>query len=110
VVMTGAGALLWWMARATASGGLGRNEWAGIRLPSTMASDEAWLAAHRRALRPNTWAAVVSAACGVITLAPVPMPLVLGGVLLGCLALLGFVLYGAYVGRNAAMALSAGER
>ncbi|GBD23026.1 hypothetical protein HRbin29_00677 [bacterium HR29] len=34
---------------AGARGRLPRNRWAGIRLPSTMASDAAWEAAHRAA-------------------------------------------------------------
>ncbi|WP_203568414.1 SdpI family protein [Aestuariimicrobium ganziense] len=34
------------ISRAT----LHRNDWMGIRLPATMASDEAWQAAHRRVL------------------------------------------------------------
>lgn len=37
VVMVGAGVLLLWMAQAAASGRLGRNPVAGIRLPVTMA-------------------------------------------------------------------------
>jgi hypothetical protein len=36
---------------AGASGRLRRNQWAGIRTPSTMRSDRAWVAGHRAALR-----------------------------------------------------------
>jgi SdpI/YfhL protein family len=36
---------------AAASGRLRRNHWAGIRIPSTMRSDQAWVAGHRAALR-----------------------------------------------------------
>jgi hypothetical protein len=36
---------------AAASGRLRRNQWAGIRTPSTMRSDRAWVAGHRAALR-----------------------------------------------------------
>lgn len=36
---------------AAASGRLRRNQWVGIRLPSTMRSDRAWVAGHRAALR-----------------------------------------------------------
>jgi hypothetical protein len=34
-----------------ANGRLARNQWAGIRTPSTMRSDQAWAAGHRAALR-----------------------------------------------------------
>jgi hypothetical protein len=36
---------------AAASGRLRRNHWVGIRIPSTMRSDQAWVAGHRAALR-----------------------------------------------------------
>ena len=36
---------------AAASGRLARNQWVGIRIPSTMRSDRAWVAGHRAALR-----------------------------------------------------------
>jgi hypothetical protein len=36
---------------AAASGRLRRNRWAGIRIPSTMRSDQAWVAGHSAALR-----------------------------------------------------------
>ena len=48
-VMVGGGVLLIWTANAAASGRLKRNQLAGIRIASTMASEEAWLAAHVRA-------------------------------------------------------------
>jgi hypothetical protein len=35
---------------AAASGRLRRNQWVGIRIPSTMRSDHAWIAGHRVAL------------------------------------------------------------
>lgn len=104
VVMAGSGLLLVWMARATASGRLGRNMVAGIRIPSTMASDEAWLAAHRRAERPTVVAGVAALASGVLAgLLPLPAPALVVIVLVGCGAMLGF-LYGARVGSRAALA------
>lgn len=36
---------------AAASGRLRRNQWVGIRIPSTMRSDLGWVAGHRAALR-----------------------------------------------------------
>jgi uncharacterized membrane protein len=36
---------------AAASGRLRRNQWVGIRIPSTMRDDRAWVAGHRAALR-----------------------------------------------------------
>lgn len=100
--MVGAGALVLWMAGAAASGRLRRNSFAGIRLPLTMASDDAWLVAHRAAKRPTVvagWCAIVSAIPAVL---PVPLAVVTTSVLAGAAALLGFVLYGAKVGSRAA--------
>ncbi|THJ67454.1 SdpI family protein [Arthrobacter echini] len=105
-VMVGAGLLMLWMANAAASGRLGRNPVAGIRLASTMASDEAWLVAHRAAKRPTViagWCAIVSA---IPALLPVPLSVAVTSVLVGTAALLGFVLYGAKVGSRAAQDLS----
>jgi uncharacterized membrane protein len=76
VVMVGSGVLLWWMARAAASGRLKRNQFVGIRLPSTMASDKAWLAAHLRAQRATTIAGIAAIISGLVALLPVPMPVV----------------------------------
>lgn len=106
VVMLAAGVLLVWMARAAASGRLRRNQLAGIRTRSTMASDEAWRAAHVRARRPTTLAGVVSMASAALALLPVGMPVVAAGALSGCLAMLGLVLYGAIVGGRAATRVS----
>lgn len=106
IAMVGSGILLIWMARAAASGRLKRNPVAGIRIPSTMMSDEAWLAAHVRAKRATTCAGVVSVASGLIALLPVPAPVLAAAVLAGCGAMLGFVLYGARVGGRAAAEVS----
>ncbi|MFF2486064.1 SdpI family protein [Microbacterium sp. NPDC058062] len=106
VVMVGAGVLLIWMANAAASGRLKRNQLAGIRIPSTMASEEAWLAAHVRARRATVCSGVVSVLGGVFALIPVPMPVVTLGVLVAAVGMLGFVAYGARVGSVAAKAAS----
>jgi len=110
VVLVGAGVLIVWMARATASGRLKRNQFAGIRLSSTMASDSAWLAAHVRAKRPTEIAGFTAMATGVFALLPVAPPVLATGLILGCLAMLGFVLYGAGVGARAAAESSRGPR
>lgn len=39
------------LASRAAKGQLKRNQWVGIRTPSTMRSDQAWVAGHRAALR-----------------------------------------------------------
>ena len=110
VVMAGSGLLLLWAARAAASGRLGRNAFAGIRTPSTMASDEAWLAAHRRAERPSVLAAVTSIASGMPGLLPsVTTAVAVGSVLVGCAAMLGLVLWGARVGSRAASEATTGQ-
>ena len=104
VVMAGSGLLLVWMARATASGRLGRNMIAGIRIPSTMASDEAWLAAHRRAERPMVLAGVAGTVGGpVAALLPLPTPVLVGVLFCWCAVMLVAVLYAARVGSRAAL-------
>ena len=104
VVMAGSGLLLVWMARATASGRLGRNMIAGIRIPSTMASDEAWLAAHRRAERPTTVAGVAGIVGGLVAaLLPLPAPALVGILFAWCAVMLVAVLYAARVGSRAAV-------
>jgi len=108
-VMVGAGVLILWMARAAASGRLQRNPIAGIRLPVTMASDRAWLAAHQAAKRPTQVAGWCAIACAVPSVLPVPLPVAVVSILIGAAALLVFVLYGAAVGSRAARALGDGD-
>jgi uncharacterized membrane protein len=105
-VMVGSGVLLLWMARAAASGRLRRNPFAGIRVPSTMVSDEAWLAAHVRAERPTMLAGLVSIASGLIAVLPVSTWVLAIGIVTGCVVMLGFILYGARVGSRAAVEVS----
>lgn len=109
VLMLGAGALLIWMARAAASGRLKRNHLAGIRIPSTMASDQAWEAAHVRAERPTRYAGFASIATAAFALLPLSEPVLGGGVVLGCAVMIAFVLYGALVGGRAAKKLGEGS-
>ncbi|QEV99444.1 SdpI family protein [Microbacterium caowuchunii] len=103
VLLLGAGILLIWLARSAASGRLKRNPLAGIRLPSTMATDEAWLAAHVRAKRPTVWAGCTFLATAAFVLLPVSDPVLSVGVLLGCLIVLVMVIHAARVGVRAAI-------
>lgn len=103
IAMVGAGILMIWMARAAASGRLKRNPIAGIRVSSTMVSDEAWLAAHVRAKRATMCAGFSAMASGLVALLPVPAPVLAAVVLAGCAAMIGFGLYGAWVGARAAV-------
>jgi len=102
VTLFGSGILIFWMAHAAASGRLKRNAIAGIRTPSTMASEEAWLAAHVRAKTPTLYAGAAAAAGGLVALAPIPMPVITVGVLVAAVVMLVVVLYAARVGGAAA--------
>ncbi|WP_049828866.1 SdpI family protein [Arthrobacter sp. RIT-PI-e] len=110
VVMGGSGVLILRMARAAATGKLGRNQVAGIRTPSTLVSDEAWTVAHQRAEGPTRWAGWCAIAGGASALLPFSLPVMVlcGLVLASCLGMLAFVLYGASVGGKAARALTDG--
>ncbi|MCI2956832.1 SdpI family protein [Agromyces atrinae] len=102
LVMIAAGVLVIWLARATASGRVGRNDIAGIRTPSTMATDDAWLAAHIRAKRPTIFAGVASLVTGAAALLPLPTPVVGIGVVAGAGVMIAFVIHGSVVGTAAA--------
>jgi uncharacterized membrane protein len=104
VTMVGSGILLIWMARAAASGRLKRNQFAGIRIRSTLASDEGWLAAHQRAEGPSLLAGVIMAASGIAALLPIPMPAVVVFVLAVSIVTVVLVLYAARIGDKAARA------
>lgn len=106
LVMAGAGAALIWVANAGASGRLKRNQLAGIRTPSTLASDEAWLAAHVRAKRPTLITGGLSIAIALSTFLPVPTEALTLGVLGGGILMLFVMLWGARVGGKAAVKAS----
>ena len=107
--MVSTGIVLLWVAQATADGRVRRNQLVGIRLASTMASDEAWLAAHRTAKRPTQAAGWCSILCVLPALLPTPMVFVVGAVLAGGVVIFSLVLYGAVVGRRAARSLAKNE-
>jgi hypothetical protein len=100
------------LARRAANGRLARNQWVGIRTPSTLRSDLGWVAGHRAALRLTplfllmnvvTCVALFAAALYVST--PVVVRLVGFGVIAVIIAL---VVYSAYVAGNAAKSADAG--
>lgn len=66
--LVGAGWLIAWIGRRAATGRLDRNWIAGIRTSATLASDEAWEAAHRVAGTMLVWAGAASAVSGLALL------------------------------------------
>lgn len=108
-VMAGAGLLLIWGARATASGKIKRNAVAGIRTRKTMASEEAWLAAHVRAKTPTLLAGVASLLGGVAALLPMGLNQVMVVVMVATGITFVLVAYGAIVGGQAADAVTSSD-
>ncbi|TQL79438.1 SdpI/YhfL family protein [Stackebrandtia endophytica] len=99
------GGLIIWLARAAAKGRLGRNPFAGIRTPTTMASDEAWRTAHVAARVPTEiggWCAI--GATVVMILAPW-IWLVFAATIIAATLLTACVAYGAVRGGRAARSL-----
>lgn len=91
-----AGALILWLASACRRGTLKRNPVLGVRTPSTLRSDEAWIAAHRAGapqLAIGGWGVIVAglvAAAFLIAGHPVPgVPL---AVVLGFAWMLGWLI------------------
>lgn len=62
------------VTRAGARGGLGPNSAIGIRLPSTMRSEAAWVAGHRAALEISRLVGWFGAACGILLTATALLP------------------------------------
>ncbi|WP_091503249.1 SdpI family protein [Microbacterium sp. cf332] len=106
ITMGGSGAAIIWMARAAASGKLKRNSLAGIRTPTTMASDEAWLAAHVRAKRPTLVAGYVACVIAACTLLPISTTALTIGVLIGAVLMLLVMLWATRVGTKVAVAVA----
>ncbi|TQF66103.1 SdpI family protein [Rhodococcus spelaei] len=100
--LTGGGAVVIWVARAGARGRLRRNGFVGFRTPTTMASDEAWAAAHRAGGRLAEIGGWCLAAAGIATLFPVSESARTAVSLCGAILLGGFVAAGAWVGVRAA--------
>ncbi len=68
VVLIGAGFFVRELAVRGADGRLQRNRLAGLRSPATLASDEAWLIAHRAGLVDSVRGGTVAVWCGAISL------------------------------------------
>jgi VIT1/CCC1 family predicted Fe2+/Mn2+ transporter len=82
---------------------LPRNRWVGIRVPSTMRSDEAWRAAHVAAAKPLLASGVAAIGSAVVALAYGSTPGRLSAVVLtSAVLVLGLTLVGAVVGVRAA--------
>jgi SdpI/YfhL protein family len=100
------------LARRAANGRLQRNQWIGIRTPSTLRSDRGWVAGHRAALRLTPLFLVANVVtCGAL-FAVALYASTLGVVRLvgfGVVAvILGLVVYSAFVAGNAAKSADAG--
>ena len=99
------------LARRAANGRLQRNQWIGIRTPSTLRSDRGWVAGHRAALRLIPLFLVTNVVtCGAL------FAVALYVSALGVVRLVGFgviavilalVVYSAYVAGNAAKSADA---
>lgn len=93
--------------RMAASGRLKRNSWAGIRLPATITSDQAWVVAHATAL-PYIWVtAIINAVLSVFVLilgAPENVTTLIL-MTLGLVVLVGGLILGSSRGVRAARAL-----
>ncbi|MFZ4078920.1 MAG: SdpI family protein [Microbacteriaceae bacterium] len=100
------GSAIVWTAHACASGRIKRNWAIGIRLPSTVKSEDAWLACHRRAQRALTGGGLAMIATGLAGILPLALPAAITIVGAGALTMLSFVLYAAVVGVRAARALN----
>ncbi len=96
------GAVLVWVARAGASGRLRRNELVGIRTQASLASDEAWAAAHRAGARWTEVGGWCGIAAGAATLLLVPDGARVAVALIGVCALGGFAVTGGITGAREA--------
>lgn len=66
VTMVGGGLLIERMVRRASDGRLHRNDFAGTRIPSTMANETAWVAGHRAARRATALGAGGMGIAGVL--------------------------------------------
>ena len=101
-VMLASGVLLWWSGRAAAAGKLKYHHFSGIRIASTLASEEAWRAGHIRAASATLCAAAGSFLGAVSALLPVHLPFAVGGVAVMSVVVLLLVMWGSRVAHRAA--------
>jgi SdpI/YfhL protein family len=100
------------LSSRAANGRLPRNQWAGIRTPSTMRSEQAWMAGHRAALRLTPLYLLVTAiACAALVWAALyasttAVVMIIG--LGGFAALIALLLYTGIIAGKAAK--SAGDQ
>jgi hypothetical protein len=94
------------LARRAVNGRLQRNHWIGIRTPSTMRSNQAWVAGDRAALRLTPLFLLTNVVTCVALFAGALYVTTLGVVILvgfGVIAvIIALVVYGAFVAGNAA--------
>ncbi len=91
-----------WTAQAVATGRIKRNWFIGIRFPSTMKSEDAWLACHVRARRALTTGGFAMIIVGVAGFIPLPLPASLTILAAGALTMIACIIVAAVVGVRAA--------
>ena len=98
------------LCAGAAKGRLQRNQWVGIRTPSTMRSDQAWVTGHRAALRlAPLFVLITVLGCGVLFVtartAPTPNTLLLTGIGVAAVIIVA-LFYSAFVASRAAKAVT----
>ena len=120
LILIGAGIAVRTIAKRAATGQLDRNGLGGIRTRATMASDQAWEAAHKAGWAPTQRGAFVLMATGVLSIMPAPILALLGSwtatrymtlwtvvLCLGMAIALTLIVIGANLGNRAAQAVAA---
>lgn len=107
VVMIGSGVLIAVVNNRAADGRIGVDAAAGIRTKQTMASEEAWRAAHVAAKPWNQFAAMIAVVTGFAVIAlSSSAPALFGVLLVGAALCLAVVVTAAIIGHRAARAVN----